>query len=152
MTEDKSIKKLNTVEKIEEEAKFKGRFIGAVGKRKTAVAQVRLYEKGNGTIIINGKKLGELFPTALHKSVISQPLKQTGRLKDYDFSIIVRGGGKNGQAEAIRHGISRALVSFDKELKPILKVKDLLTRDSRKKERKKPGLKKARRAPQWSKR
>lgn len=144
------MKKIN-IEKTEE-AKFKGRYINAVGKRKTSVAQVRLYDNGSGIIIVNGKKLNDLFPATTQKTIINQPLKQIGRLKDFDLSIVVSGGGKSGQAEAIRHGISRALIGFEKELKPVLKAKDLLTRDSRRKERKKPGLKKARRAPQWAKR
>jgi small subunit ribosomal protein S9 len=79
-------------------------------------------------------------------------LKATSHLKDLDVSIVAKGSGKNGQAEAVRHGIARALCEYDKELRPVLKAKGWLTRDDRKKERKKPGLKKARRAPQWSKR
>jgi len=84
--------------------------------------------------------------------VVTQPLKLIGRLKDFDFSILVKGGGKRAQAEATRHAIARALVIFNKETRPVLKAKGFLTRDARKTERKKPGLKKARRAPQWSKR
>lgn len=152
MTETKSEKKDNTIEKPEEAVNFKGRYIYAVGKRKTAVAKIRLYDKGTGIIMINGEKANRFFPTLTEKNIISQPLKLTGHLKDLNFSIMVSGGGKNGQAEAICHGITRSLVKFEKESKPVLKAKDLLTRDSRKKERKKPGLKKARRAPQWAKR
>jgi len=137
--------------KNEEPAKFKGKFIYAVGKRKTSVAQVRLYKKGQGIIVINNLPLNRYFG-AQRAVIVNQPLKLAGISRDLDFSILVKGGGKMGQAEAIRHGITRALISLDKDLKKVLKVKGWITRDSRKKERKKPGLKKARRAPQWSKR
>ena len=130
---------------------FVGKFVSAVGKRKTATAQVRLYEKGKGTIIVNNLKLNEYFSANLIV-VINQSLKLTTHLKDLNFSIIVKGGGKNAQAEAILHGITRALIAMDPELRASIKAKGWLTRDARKKERKKPGLKKARRAPQWSKR
>ena len=146
-TEEKSdIKK-----KAEELIKFKGRYIGAIGRRKTATARIRLYKKGNGVIAINSMKLTEYFSVS-NSGIVRQPLKLSGHIKDLDFSILVRGGGNKGQAEAARHGICRSLVEIDKELRPALKAKGWLTRDARKKERKKPGLKKARRAPQWSKR
>ncbi|MCK4554753.1 30S ribosomal protein S9, partial [Candidatus Parcubacteria bacterium] len=119
---------------------------------KTAVAQVRLYQNGKGIIMINQQKVNQYFLVVLLRNIVNQPLKLTGHLRDLNISILVRGGGKKAQAEAVRHGIVRALVKFDKELKPSLKAKGWLTRDARKKERKKPGLKKARRAPQWSKR
>lgn len=135
----------------EEAIKFKGRYINAIGRRKTSAAQVRLYKNGKGIIIINNVKLNNYFGSD-KVNIINQPLKLSGHLRDLDFSILVKGGGRKGQVEAIRHGISRALVDFDNELKPSLKAKGWLTRDSRKKERKKPGLKKARKAPQWSKR
>lgn len=138
------------IEKIEEH-KFKGKFIAAIGKRKTASAQVRLYKTGSGAMIVNGVKAGQYFAANLINT-INQPLKVAGIAKDIDFSVVVSGGGKNGQAEAIKLGISRALIEFNEELLLALKAKGLLTRDSRKKERKKPGLKKARKAPQWSKR
>lgn len=152
MTNNEAKKENIAIEKSEEPIKFKGKFIKAIGRRKSSIAQVRLYKNGAGNIIINNRKINNFFPLITHRSIISQPLKLAGHLKDFDFSILVKGGGKNGQAEAIRHGISRALIAAEKEFKPILKAKDLLTRDSRKKERKKPGLKKARRAPQWAKR
>ncbi len=136
----------------EELTKFKGKFIGAVGRRKTAGAQVRLYKNGAGIITVNQQKISQYLPTNDLRAIVSQPLKLTGHLKDLDFSIIAKGSGKKSQAEAMRHGIARALIILDKELKPVLKPKGWLTRDSRKKERKKPGLKKARRAPQWAKR
>lgn len=131
---------------------FKGReYFQAVGRRKTSVAQVRIYDKGEGHIVVNGVKLSDYLDEG-RLIIAKQPLKTTSHLKDVDVSIVVKGSGLNGQAEAIRHGISRALVKYDKELKPALKAKGWLTRDDRRKERKKPGLKKARRAPQWSKR
>ncbi len=145
-------KKITKEEKIEESFKFKGKFIPALGKRKTAVAQVRLYKNGKGIIMINQQKINQYFSVVLFRNIVNQPLKLTGHLRGLNVSILVRGGGKKTQAEAVRHGIARALVKFDKELKPSLKAKGWLTRDARKKERKKPGLKKARRAPQWSKR
>ena len=131
--------------------KFKGKYIAAVGRRKTSVANVRLYKKGSGGMAINGKKLSEYF-SADKVAIVKHPLKLTGTLKEVDLSISVKGGGSNGQAEAVRHGIARALILLDENYKGALKAVDLMTRDARKKERKKPGLKKARRAPQWSKR
>lgn len=139
---------LNTEDK---DVKFKGKYIEATGRRKSSYAIVRLYKKGSGGIAVNDKKLSEYF-AADKVAIVKGPLKLTGNLKEVDLSIKVKGGGSNGQAEAIRHGISRALLKTDENLRGALKAVDLLTRDARKKERKKPGLKKARRAPQWSKR
>ncbi len=135
---------------IKEEVKFKGKYTEAVGKRKTASATVRLYKNGNGNIIVNGMKINQYFTNEL-AAVATQPIKLIGA-KEANFSVVVRGGGKSGQADAVKLGISRVLIKSDKDLKTTLKAKDFLTRDSRKKERKKPGLKRARRAPQWSKR
>ena len=146
MAEKKTIK-----EEKKEEIKFKGKFIKAIGRRKTSSAQARLYKDGRGLIVINGLRINQYFSEG-EAAVVLQPLKLVGRLKDFDFSILVRGSGKRAQAEAARHAITRALIVFDKEMRPTLKAKGLLTRDARKTERKKPGLKKARRAPQWSKR
>ncbi|MBI4812134.1 30S ribosomal protein S9 [Candidatus Falkowbacteria bacterium] len=137
--------------KTEEPVKFKRRFMVAIGRRKTAIAQVRLYKNGSGVIVVNNQKVSQYFTPDL-AIIVVQPLKLTGHLKNLDFSILVRGGGKKAQAEAAKHGISRTLVEHNKELRPSLKAKNLLTRDARKKERKKPGLKKARKAPQWAKR
>jgi small subunit ribosomal protein S9 len=134
-----------------EKVVFKGKFLSAVGRRKRSIAQVRLYDKGKGVIIVNDKKLSDYFP-ATGTMVVQQPLKLAGLQRSLDISVHVSGGGSTGQAEAIRHGISRALVKMNEELRPTLKTKDMLTRDARRTERKKPGLKKARRAPQWSKR
>lgn len=128
-------------------------FLYAVGKRKTSTARVRLYPKiDDKEIIINQKKLEEYFPYFEHQKKIKEPLKATGLENKFHFTIKVSGGGRQGQAEAIRHGIARVLLIFNADLKKVLKPKGYLTRDSRVKERKKPGLKRARRAPQWQKR
>jgi len=130
---------------------FKGEYISVVGRRKTSVARVRLYKKGKGMIAVNGQKANDYFH-AVDYSVIMQPIKVTSHLRDLDFSISVKGGGIKGQLEAARHGVARALLVYDEATRELMKVNSFLTRDSRKKERKKPGLKKARKAPQWSKR
>ncbi len=152
-TEDKPAdkeKKENSTKKTET-LKLKGRYTGVVGKRKEAVARVRMYKNGSGLIIVNKKSFKEYF-SVIQQSIIQQPLKLTGNLKSLNFSCLVRGGGKKGQSEAIRHAITNGLIRLDENYKPALKAKGWVTRDARKKERKKPGLKKARRAPQWSKR
>ena len=138
--------------KSEEQVEFKGKYINSIGKRKTATARIRLYKDGKGNIVINEKKINQYFDNSALRAILNQPLKLTGHLRDFDISILTKGGGKKTQSEAIRHGIARVLIEFDKELKPALKAKGWTTRDARKKERKKPGLKKARKAPQWSKR
>jgi small subunit ribosomal protein S9 len=129
-----------------------GKFIQAIGRRKTAVAQIRMFEKGDGEILVNGVPAENYFKKEENLSIILQPLKAVSKLKDFNFTIIVKGGGFLGQLEATRHGIARALVKYDPEFKTILKTSGYITRDPRQKERKKPGLKKARKAPQWSKR
>jgi small subunit ribosomal protein S9 len=149
--EEKTEKKVEKkVEKIED-ANFSAKYTRAVGRRKTAVAQVRLYEKGKGLVFVNGKRIKEYFPADRY-NIALEPLKEANRLKDFDISIIVKGGGIQSQVEAIRHGMARALLSLDEGLRETFKVQNWLTRDSRKKERKKPGLRKARKRPQWSKR
>lgn len=127
-------------------------YIFTVGRKKEAVARVRLFNNGKGDIIINGKLLNQYFPNFEHQFCILQPLKVSGLFEKINLQIKVGGGGKVGQADAIRHGISRALVVLDEKLRKTLKPYGFLTRDARVKERKKPGLKKARRAPQWQKR
>lgn len=134
-----------------EVVEFSGEYTKAIGRRKTSVAQVRLYDKGKGVIVINGKKASDYFPGE-GVGLLVQPLKVTGHLRDFNFSVLVSGGGKKGQVIAVRLGISRVLLKFDPETKEALKVNDFLTRDPRQVERKKPGLRKARKAPQWSKR
>lgn len=126
-------------------------FWRAVGRRKQAVARVRLME-GNGLITINGKNFDVYFPQSIEQQLIQVPLVLVDKRTTYDVSVKVEGGGFRGQAEAVRHGISRALLAIDPELKKTLRGEGLLTRDPRVKERKKPGLKRARRAPQFSKR
>lgn len=123
----------------------------AVGKRKSSIAQIRLYKNGKGECTVNDKDLKEYFHGLYIGNVLS-PLKLTGQSKNFDISIKVKGGGFSSQSDAARHGISLALLEFDPELRTQLKQEGLITRDSRVKERKKPGLKRARRAPQWAKR
>ncbi|MBR2968621.1 MAG: 30S ribosomal protein S9 [Clostridia bacterium] len=122
------------------------------GRRKKAVARVRLIPGGNGTIIINGRTIDEYCDLETMKLVIRQPLVLTGTESKYDVFVNVNGGGFTGQAGAIRHGIARALIVAEPELRSAVKKEGYLTRDPRMKERKKYGLKKARRAPQFSKR
>ena len=121
------------------------------GRRKSSIARVRLVE-GTGVITINGKNIDEYFGLETLKVIVRQPLTATNTLAKYDVICKVIGGGYTGQAGAIRHGISRALLQANTEYRPTLKVNGYLTRDPRMKERKKYGLKKARRAPQFSKR
>lgn len=121
------------------------------GRRKKSVARVFLVP-GNGNVIINKRNMDEYFGLDTLKYIVNQPLVLTDTLSRYDVKVNVHGGGFTGQAGAIRHGISRALVKSDENLRSILKKEGFLTRDSRMKERKKYGLKKARRAPQFSKR
>ena len=122
------------------------------GRRKTAVARVRLYP-GNGAIVINGKPMEEVFSRDLHRAEIVSPLTRSGKEGRFSAQVKCEGGGITGWAGAIKMGIARALVESDSEAKPMLKrPTNLLTRDSREKERKKPGLKRARKAPQYTKR
>lgn len=122
------------------------------GRRKKAVARVRLIPGGTGTVVINGKSIDEYFGLETLKYIVRQPLAVTDTAAKYDVFANVYGGGYTGQAGAIRHGLVRALVVAEPDLRPIVKKEGFLTRDSRMKERKKYGLKKARRAPQFSKR
>ena len=122
------------------------------GRRKKAIARVRLIPDGNGAITINKRSIDEYFGLDTLKLIVRQPLELTGSTAKYDVIVNVHGGGFTGQAGTIRHGISRALVLADEETKASLKKAGFLTRDPRAKERKKYGLKKARRAPQFSKR
>ncbi len=121
------------------------------GKRKTSVARVIL-RPGDGTTWVNGRTLEEYFPRAAHRTLALAPLETAGALGTYDLRIRVHGGGVSGQAGAVRHGVARALVEADPELRVPLKRQGFLTRDARKVERKKAGLHKARKAPQFSKR
>ena len=121
------------------------------GRRKESIARVRLVA-GKGDIIVNGKTLDEYFGTEILKVIVNQPFNVTNTVGKYDVIVKVTGGGYTGQAGAIRHGISRALLEANSEYRPALKQNGFLTRDPRMKERKKYGLKKARKAPQFSKR
>jgi len=121
------------------------------GRRKTSVARVFL-KKGSGKIMVNGKPVDEYFARETGRMVVRQPLELTGHLDSFDFHINVHGGGENGQAGAIRHGITRALIDYDATLKPSLSNAGYVTRDAREVERKKVGLRKARRRKQFSKR
>jgi small subunit ribosomal protein S9 len=121
------------------------------GRRKEAVARVRLVP-GGGEFTINDRTLDEYFPTRVHRMVAQAPLRSIGRDKEYDVVATISGGGVNGQAGALRLGIARALVELDPELRTQLKSEGFLRRDAREKERRKYGLKKARKAPQYSKR
>ena len=122
------------------------------GRRKSSVARVHLFENGTGAITINGRDINDYFGLETLKMVVRQPLNATDTLGKVDIVATVEGGGVSGQAGAIRHGIARALLQHGDEMRPILKKAGLLTSDPRMKERKKYGLKAARRAPQFSKR
>jgi len=145
-TEEKKQPKKN----IKKAPEFKGEYIKTLGRRKKSVAQVRMYKEGSGQVVVNGISADDYFKKT-RSATVFQPIKLTSA-KDFDFSILVKGGGKGAQCEACRHGIARALVAFDEEYKLPIKAKGWMTRDPRRVERKKPGLKKARRSPQWSKR
>ncbi len=126
-------------------------YLYGTGRRKSSVARVRVYP-GSGSITINGRDIDDYFGLDTLKLIVRQPMALTETLGKYDIICTVAGGGVSGQAGAIRHGLSRALLQVSDEMRPILKKAGLLTRDPRMKERKKYGLKAARRAPQFSKR
>jgi small subunit ribosomal protein S9 len=154
MSEKKTVKEKEIKPEVEktESVEFTGKYIKAIGRRKTSVAQVRLYTEGaKGAVMANDMKLNKYVNNDL-AAVAMQAMKATGHTRDINISIIVKGGGTIGQVEAMRHGIARAILAFDPESREALKVNGFLTRDPRAKERKKPGLKAARKAPQWSKR
>ena len=130
----------------------KKKYSYGTGRRKSSVARVRVYENGTGSIIINGRDIDEYFGLETLKLIVRQPLVSTNLVDKVDLVITVAGGGVSGQAGAIRHGISRALLTLNPEYRATLKAAGFLTRDPRMKERKKYGLKGARRAPQFSKR
>ena len=132
--------------------KSKKPYFYGTGRRKSSVARVHLFENGTGAITINGRDIDEYFGLETLKLIVRQPLNLTENMDKMDVVCTVAGGGVTGQAGAIRHGISRALLVYSPELRPVLKKAGFLTRDPRMKERKKYGLKAARRAPQFSKR
>jgi|SRR3989344_4232651 len=127
-------------------------YFEAVGRRKTAIARVRIWPAAKKEIVINGKELDQYFRVKALHDILVEPLIKSGLSAEFKIYVKVSGGGLRAQAYAIRHGLSRALVLAHPDIKKVLKTSGLLTRDSRKKERKKAGLKGARRAPQWSKR
>ncbi|HJD43821.1 MAG TPA: 30S ribosomal protein S9 [Candidatus Paenalcaligenes intestinipullorum] len=121
------------------------------GRRKSSVARVFI-KKGSGAIVVNGKPVDEYFARETGRMIVRQPLALTELLENFDIKVNVHGGGESGQAGAVRHGITRALIDFDETLKPVLKQAGLVTRDAREVERKKVGFHKARRRKQFSKR
>jgi small subunit ribosomal protein S9 len=141
-TTPKTVKKSSSVQE----------YYYGTGKRKTAVARVRLYKNGKGDLTVNDQEGAKYFSLTKLIAVLNAPLRLTSLTKKFDITVKVDGGGVVSQAEAIRHAIARALLKYDEALRITLKKAGFLTRDARKKERKKPGLKKARRAPQFSKR
>lgn len=151
------VKKKKAVKKSTVTKEQPKRYFEAVGRRKRATARVRLFtcrpfEGEEGRIVINGRPYLDFLPTLELRQTVTDPLKRMKSFNRFEVSVKVTGGGIRGQAEAIRHGLSRALVKFNPDFSKKLKRAGFLTRDSRRKERKKPGLKKARRAAQWKKR
>ena len=130
---------------------MEGHYFEAVGRRKTATARVRLFT-GEGQVVVNGRPVEEYFNRESDILHLRGPLEAVGASQDFDVSVLVKGGGFCGQAGAIRQGIGRALIVADPNLRPQLHQEGFLTRDARAKERKKPGLKRARKAPQYTKR
>jgi small subunit ribosomal protein S9 len=128
-----------------------GKYNYGTGRRKSSVARVFI-TKGTGNIVVNGKALDQYFARETGRMIVRQPLELTSNLESFDIMVNVVGGGESGQAGAVRHGITRALIEFDAALKPTLKSAGLVTRDAREVERKKVGLHKARKRPQYSKR
>ena len=136
----------------DEDDKQSSRYYEAVGRRKRAVARVRLFTKGEKGFLVNSQKHSKYFPTKDLREIADSALRKMRVVDKFSVSVHVKGGGMTGQAEAIRHGISRALIIFNPEFRKRLKRVGFLRRDPREKERRKFGLKKARKAPQWSKR
>ena len=128
-----------------------GDYYYGTGRRKSAVARVFL-KPGKGQILVNGRPVDEFFARETGRMIVRQPLEATKNASSFDITVNVEGGGENGQAGAVRHGIARALIEYDAGLKPALKAAGLVTRDAREVERKKVGLHKARRRKQYSKR
>ncbi len=144
-------KKIEPVVEVETVVKDRP-FIRTVGRRKCSVSRVRVYQDGKGVITVNAKELSVYFPWKEYRDIAYAPLKESGNAETLDVSVKVVGGGTRSQALSVCHGLSRALLEINPNLRPRLRLLGFLTRDSRIKERKKPGLKRARRAPQWQKR
>jgi small subunit ribosomal protein S9 len=149
-----AVKKIKEEKQAEKPEKKSERYFYAVGKRKTAIAQVRIYPESKELkgILVNKKEVEKYFPIVRLKETAVAPLLATANLEKFAVAVRISGGGISSQAEAMRLGIARALVKFDETLKKQLRTLGYMTRDARIVERKKPGLKKARRAPQWAKR
>jgi len=130
---------------------FKGKYIHTIGRRKTATCAIRLYQ-GTGQIYVNGRPAGQYFTIKTWQEIALKPFELTGTTNQFDVSAQIKGGGQVGQSDALRMAIARGLVEYNSENRPILRKTDMLKRDPRMKERKKPGLKRARKAPQFSKR
>lgn len=137
---------------IKDRAGLTGRYVQAVGRRKTSIARVRVYESPTKSFVVNGRGIAEYFPTTDMQGIALDPLRETSLAGTVSAVVHVRGGGIHSQAEAVRHGLARCLVTRDAELRKTLKKAGFLKRDPRAKERRKFGLVKARKAPQWAKR
>lgn len=149
----KPTKKVKKIKKEVKKPEVKpAKYFEAVGRRKTAVARIRVFTKGEKSILVNDKPLEKYFPTFELQKICQAPLEKMKCLDKFRISVIVKGGGLSAQTEAVRHGITRALVLFNPDFRKRLKKVGYLKRDPRMRERKKFGLKRARRAPQWSKR
>jgi small subunit ribosomal protein S9 len=129
-----------------------GKYFYGLGRRKRAVARVRLYPHQEASFIVNGVEANKYFVTVAQRAAVEAPLKAAAGERKYFISVLVQGGGKRAQADAVKLGLARALLAEDSQRRSMLRAAGLLTRDPREKERKKPGLKRARRAPQWQKR
>lgn len=141
------------IKKTEEAKAAKpARYIEARGSRKTAVARVRIFSDNKGLATVNGKPIEQYFATARQRAAAKSPVATMNLTDTVSFTANVKGGGLTAQSEAVRHGLSRALVKFNEDFRKRLRKSGFLTRDAREVERKKPGLKKARKAPQWQKR
>jgi small subunit ribosomal protein S9 len=123
-----------------------------IGRRKSATARVRLFPGGTGNMVINDRDASDYLPREGDVAIMLEPLAEIGQENSYDISVHVTGGGNSGQRDAIKLGVARALLKLDPDLRPVLRKGDFLTRDARVKERKKPGLKRARKAPTYTKR
>ena len=139
-------------EKTEEKKASKGAYFEAVGRRKTSIARVRMFEAPKNSFTVNDKDIEAYFPTETLRMTVKEPMVKSKVNKKFRVTVLLKGGGISSQAGAMRHGISRALLVFDSELRKKLKQAGFIKRDPRAKERRKFGLKKARKAPQWSKR
>jgi len=135
-----------------EQKKITGKYTQTIGRRKRAVAQVRLFAKGSGRIVVNDKELSDYFGTDTLEIAVKAPFVETGTQEMFDVTVKVSGGGKSGQAGSIQLGIARALLETNPDFRASLKALGFLTRDARRRQRKKYGKKSARRSPQWSKR